>query len=93
MNLVLISFIIVLILFSLLTFILYGYDKARAASRQSRIKERTLLGLAALGGAVGAILGQLIFRHKTKKIYFDVVNITSLLLEIIVLVLMIKGLI
>ena len=31
------------------------------------MKRRTLLGLALFGGALGALLGQQLFRHKTQK--------------------------
>ena len=43
-----------------------GADKKRARENRRRIRERTLLLLAAAGGSVGAALGMLNFRHKTK---------------------------
>ena len=51
-------------------FILYGADKKKAKRGQWRIPEKTLLGLAAIGGSAGAILGMFLFRHKTKHWYF-----------------------
>jgi uncharacterized membrane protein YsdA (DUF1294 family) len=56
-----------LALINVLTFIFYGIDKYYAASGSWRIREKTLLFLALLGGSVGALLGMNFFRHKTKK--------------------------
>ncbi len=53
-------------------FIVYGVDKAKARRRQWRVSERTLLMLAALGGACGAWLGMRAFHHKTKRRKFTV---------------------
>lgn len=52
---------------NILTFILWGVDKQRAKSGQWRISERTLITLACMGGAGGALSGMLGFRHKTRK--------------------------
>lgn len=49
------------------TVLVYGYDKAIAGSSRRRISERTLLGLALLGGSAGALLAMRMFRHKTAK--------------------------
>ena len=48
-----------------LTFIVYGVDKWRAAHNRWRIPEATLLGLAVIGGSVGALLGMKVWHHKT----------------------------
>jgi len=45
----------------------YGYDKAIAGSGRTRVPERVLLGLAAVGGTFGAVVGMWLFRHKTRK--------------------------
>jgi uncharacterized membrane protein YsdA (DUF1294 family) len=52
---------------NVIAFLAFGWDKRRAETRQRRIPERTLLTLAFIGGALGALLGQQIFRHKTQK--------------------------
>lgn len=41
-------------------------DKWKAKRGAWRIPEATLLGIAAIGGSVGAITGMYLFRHKTK---------------------------
>lgn len=55
---------------SALTFILYGIDKSAAIKQQWRIQERTLHLCALFGGWPGALLGQIVFRHKTRKTSF-----------------------
>ena len=55
-----------LLVLSLIAFVLYGADKEKAVRRVRRIPEKTLLLSAAFGGALGALLGMLVFRHKTK---------------------------
>jgi uncharacterized membrane protein YsdA (DUF1294 family) len=55
------------LLLSLVTFIRYGQDKARARRNQRRISERSLLMLGLAGGWPGALLAQRLFRHKTSK--------------------------
>ncbi|MCR4898609.1 MAG: DUF1294 domain-containing protein [Acholeplasmatales bacterium] len=75
-----------ILLLSVLTFFCYGKDKSLAKkSNGKRMKEKTLLGLTAFGGAIGAFFGRIIFRHKTDKIYFSFTIYMSLLFEIAVL--------
>ena len=62
--------VVYLLAINLLAFILYGIDKKRARKREWRISEKTLIGIAVIGGCVGAILGMHIFHHKTRHWYF-----------------------
>lgn len=62
----------VLSIMSLLGFIMMGIDKLLARWGMRRISEKTLLGTGALGGAAGAWLGMVLFRHKTKHRAFSV---------------------
>ena len=55
---------------NLVTFTVYGVDKAKARRGAWRVPEKTLFPLPLLGGSVGALLGMLVFRHKTKHWYF-----------------------
>lgn len=55
---------------NLVTFTVYGADKAKARRGAWRVPEKTLFLLPLLGGSVGALLGMLVFRHKTKHWYF-----------------------
>ena len=57
--------LVLLLLLNALTFVVYGVDKWRARGGRWRIPERTLLLLAAFGGAFGACLGMVVWNHKT----------------------------
>lgn len=61
-----------LIVMNIAAFIVYGVDKAKARRGQWRVSERTLMALAALGGACGAWLAMRAFHHKTKHRKFTV---------------------
>jgi uncharacterized membrane protein YsdA (DUF1294 family) len=52
---------------NLATLLIFGWDKLAAAEGRSRVPERALLTLAAIGGSPGALLARPIFRHKTRK--------------------------
>lgn len=47
-------------------FLLMLIDKEKAKKRKYRIPEDTLMGIAILGGSLGAWFGMQVFRHKTK---------------------------
>ena len=81
------AIVIYLIAINLLTFIVYGIDKWRSTSGRLlpsgrkkakrskwRIPEATLLGLAVIGGSIGAWLGMRVWHHKTlhKKFRFGI---------------------
>jgi len=57
---------------NLVTFIVYGIDKSKAKKHLWRIPEATLIGLALIGGSIGALLGMRLFHHKTKHVKFYV---------------------
>lgn len=48
-----------------LGFLLMLIDKQKAKKKKWRIPEATLMGIAALGGSIGSLLGMYTFRHKT----------------------------
>lgn len=52
---------------NVIAFLAFGWDKFCASHNLWRVSESTLLALALFGGAGGAIVGQQIFRHKTRK--------------------------
>lgn len=62
----------VLAVINLAAFIMWGVDKARAKKGAWRISESALLLIALLGGGLGALLGMLVFRHKTQKWQFKI---------------------
>lgn len=58
---------------SIITFVLYWIDKKKAGNNSRRIPEARLHFFESLGGWVGALPAQQIFRHKTSKMSYRVV--------------------
>ena len=52
---------------NLLTYAAFWSDKRAAIRREWRMPERRLLLMTALGGWIGALCGQHLLRHKTRK--------------------------
>ena len=52
--------------------IIMHYDKYLARNNKRRIPEKTLLGVATIGGSLGCILGMYSARHKTRKPKFAI---------------------
>ena len=50
---------------NVVTFFVYGIDKWKAKKSKWRVPEATLLGLAVVGGSIGAWLGMKAWHHKT----------------------------
>ena len=67
---------------NLITFLVWGFDKWRAQNQKWRVSERILFSLIIIGGAIGALAGMQIFRHKTRKTRFWVIGILAALLHI-----------
>ena len=61
-----------LLFMSAVSFAAMGLDKLYAGRGERRIPEKRLFLFAALGGAVGGLLGMYLFRHKTRHWYFVV---------------------
>lgn len=61
-----------LIVINIVAFAAYAIDKKLAKTPRRRIPEATLIGLAAIGGSVGAYLAMQICRHKTKHPKFTI---------------------
>jgi uncharacterized membrane protein YsdA (DUF1294 family) len=56
-----------LVAINAVAFLAFAIDKLFAEQHRRRIPERTLLVLAAIGGASGGLVGQQLLRHKTRK--------------------------
>ena len=63
---------IYLLAINALGLIIMHYDKYLARNNKWRIPEKTLLGIAVIGGSVGCILGMYSARHKTRKPKFAI---------------------
>ena len=59
-----------LLLINAAGFLLMLVDKWKAKKNRWRIRESTLLLVAALGGSVGSFAGMYLFRHKTLHLKF-----------------------
>ena len=65
------NLIYALIAVNFIGFALFGIDKAQAEAGRWRVRERTLLTWALIGGTPGAYAGRALFRHKTRKASFS----------------------
>jgi uncharacterized membrane protein YsdA (DUF1294 family) len=70
---------------SAMAFIVYKRDKSAAMRHQRRTPEKTLHLLALLGGWPGAILAQRLFRHKSKKLSFQITFWATIMLNCLAL--------
>ncbi len=57
---------------NVVAFLYYGIDKFFAGNDMFRVPEKVLLSLAFVGGSIGALIGMILFHHKTKKASFQV---------------------
>ena len=73
---------------SLITFGIYGYDKAQAQNNGPRVPEVVLLLLGLLGGTPGAFIAMRIFHHKTSKQSFQTIFWLTVAVQLVVLVLL-----
>ena len=80
----------ILIGLNIITFLFYGIDKSSSARGGLRIPEVILHLLALLGGSPAALLGQMVFRHKTRKWKFRIVFVLIILVQIAAVVFYMK---
>ena len=69
-------------------FLAFAWDKHRARNGMWRLPERTLLALAAIGGTLGAIIGQRVLRHKTWKEPFQTHLVAIAMIQAVVVLAM-----
>ena len=70
---------------NLVTFAAFWSDKRAALRREWRIPERRLLLMTALGGWIGALCGQHLLRHKTRKEPFRILMWSIIAVEALAL--------
>ena len=85
------TILLLLVAVNLVSFTLYGLDKLKAKKGLWRIRESTLLLIAALSGSVGALLGMEVFRHKAKHWQFKVLVPVFFILHIALAVWLVKS--
>ena len=74
-----------LITINALGFLLMIVDKYKAQKGLWRIRESTLMGVAAIGGSIGSLCGMYAVRHKTKHLKFTLGIPAILVVQIILL--------
>jgi len=77
-----------LVLWNIITFVLYGIDKSKAKNNKWRISEATLILCAFLMGGIGSFLGMRIFRHKTKHMKFMILVPLAIVINVAVVILL-----
>lgn len=80
------NIIIYLLAINLFGFLIMWIDKRRAKKGEWRISENTIFFITLLGGGIGTIAGMKKFRHKTKKLKFQIGLPAILIVEIILAV-------
>lgn len=74
------------ILINILSFAMMGIDKKKAKNHRYRISENILIALSIIGGAIGTLIGIIVFKHKTSKSKFYIgVPIIYIINQIIIL--------
>ena len=77
-------------LVNLIAFVICFCDKRLAKARKSRISEKTLFLISAIGGSIGMYLGMYVFRHKTNHLSFVLGIPFIMLLQIVIAFLIIN---
>ena len=83
--------LIYLVLINITAFAMYGIDKSAATRQKSRIPNKVLLGMAVIGGSIGALAGMYTFRHKTKQKKYTIMVPLILILQIAALMFLLSG--
>ncbi len=71
---------------SVITYFSYSVDKSKSITKEYRTSEKSLHLLSLIGGWMGAIIAQQRFRHKNKKISFQIVFWITVIFNISILI-------
>ena len=71
-------------------FLLMLADKLKAKRGAWRIPEATLIGVAAIGGSIGSLIGMKLFRHKTRHLKFTIGIPLILALQIVAVIFLLR---
>lgn len=83
---------VILLVWNIVVFLIYGIDKRSAIKGKWRISEKNLLILAFFMGGFGAFLGMQIFRHKTMHIKFKICVPLAMIVNIAIICIMRRNL-
>lgn len=76
----------ILAVWNIFVFILYGIDKLNARAHRRRIRETTLISVAFVLGGAGAMFGMIVFNHKTSKIKFRILIPLAMIVNVLAIV-------
>lgn len=83
-----VTFLVYIIIVNIVSFFAFGLDKSKSKKNHWRISEMSLVVIALIGGAAGALLGMVAFKHKTNKVKFTlgipIIFILNKVLELII---------
>lgn len=66
---------------------MFGIDKRKAKRKEWRISEATLFGVSIFGGAIGSLVGMVVFKHKlSKKPFYIGIPLIIIITKIIELI-------
>lgn len=71
-----------ILIWNIVVMLIYGIDKMLAKAHKRRISEAALICCAFLMGGLGAIMGMILFNHKTSKMKFRIFVPLALVIEI-----------
>lgn len=74
--------LVYLLIINAVGFLFMFIDKQKAKKKKWRIPEATLMGIAAIGGSIGSLMGMYTFRHKTLHKKFTIGIPAILILQI-----------
>ena len=84
------SISIIIVIINIVTFIIYGIDKYKAKKGKWRIPENSLIGLAIIGGSIGAYLGMIVWHHKTMHLKFKYGIPLIIVIQLIIVYMFVK---
>ncbi len=77
---------IYLVIINVVGLIFMLVDKLKAINGAWRIPEATLMGIAAIGGSLGSLIGMYLFRHKTRHPKFTIGVPVLLAIHVVLLI-------
>lgn len=81
---------LIILVWNIIVFLLYGYDKKKSTKHQFRISENKLISYAFIMGGIGALVGMEFFRHKTKKWKFRILIPIAIVVNTLFFIAMIR---
>lgn len=80
--------LVYLVIINALAWLLMLTDKIKAKKKRWRIPEKVLLGICAIGGSLGGLIGMRLFRHKTLHPQFSIGIPVMLAVHIVLLIML-----